>query len=98
MCKSDTARLQRELAKESGSAQIQVPRESNVVGFLALGDELRAQRKLQGSLATVGIAAGVNPISLGERERGLKNKLKAVARFADLLGLEVRFSIRRKDV
>lgn len=98
MCKSETARLQRELAKESNITQPQTPGESNVQGFLALSDELRAQRKLQGSLATVGMAAGVNPISLGERERGLKNKLKAVARFADLLGLEVSFIVRKKSV
>lgn len=72
--------------------------EDNIGAFLVLGDVLKSERVKQGSLATVGMATGVNPISLGERERGLKNKLKAVARFADLLGLEVSFSIRRKDV
>lgn len=72
--------------------------EDNLGAFLVLADVLKSERVRQGSLADVGMAKGVNPVSLGERERGLKNKLKAVARFADLLGLEVSFTIRRKDV
>lgn len=72
--------------------------EDNIGAFLVLADVLKSERVKQGTLATVGMVKGVSPISLGERERGLKNKLKAVARFADLLGLEVSFSIRRKNV
>lgn len=72
--------------------------EDNIGAFLVLADVLKSERVKQGTLATVGMDKGVSPISLGERERGLKNKLKAVARFADLLGLEVSFSIRRKNV
>lgn len=70
--------------------------EPEIQGFLALADVLKTERVSQGSLATVGMARGVSPISLGERERGLKNKLKAVARFADLLGLEIHFIVRKK--
>jgi hypothetical protein len=71
--------------------------EDNIQGFLKLADVLKTERISQGTLAVVGTREGVNPISLAERERNLKAKLKPIARFADLLGLEITFIVRKKE-
>lgn len=70
----------------------------NLKTAFTLADTIKTARVKRGSFSKVGAEEGKNGVSLQEMEANLKKRLKAVARYCDIVGIDISFAVvERKE-